>query len=37
VEFQTLGEITAIVDDLTKQFKAAMNLTEKQIASDTFA
>jgi tetratricopeptide (TPR) repeat protein len=34
VEFRTFGEITAMVDDLTKQIKAAMDLTEQQIASD---
>ncbi len=34
VEFRTFDEITAMVDDLTKQLKAALNLTEKQIAAD---
>jgi len=33
-ECQTFDEITAKVDDLAKQLKAALNLTEKQIASD---
>jgi serine/threonine protein kinase/Flp pilus assembly protein TadD len=34
VECLTFDEITAKVDDLTKQLKAALNLTDQQIASD---
>jgi len=34
VECQTFDEITAKVDDLTKQLKAALNLTEQQITAD---
>jgi len=34
VECPTFGEITAKVDDLTKQLKAALNLSGEQIASD---
>jgi eukaryotic-like serine/threonine-protein kinase len=34
VDCRSFDEITAKVDDLTKQVKAALNLTEQQIASD---